>query len=307
MCAAFPDLGRGALRRVVDLLERRTMLERSDRPRESERRLAAWASWNPAAGFFHFSNKDVAFTAEPLDGSREPKAPPDTKHVRGAAHVALPPPRVDGDLPRTLLARRTWRRFARRPLALADLSTLLALTFRIERRTVPGGGGVVLRTSPSPGARHALEAYVLALGVEGLPRGLYHYAADRHRLERLARGATRQRVTDYLPTQDWYRDAGALVLFTAVFPRVWWCYDYPRAYRAVLMEAGHFCQTFLLAATWLGLAPFCSMALADSRIERDLGIDGVTESVLYAAGVGTRPAGVDWAPTPGAKRGRMSW
>ena len=78
---------------------------------------------------------------------------------------------------------------------------------------------------------------------------------------------------------------------TAVFPRVLWRYDYPRAYRAVLIEAGHLCQTFLLTATWLGLAPFCSMALADSRIERDLGVDGVTESVLYAAGVGTRPPG----------------
>ena len=45
----------------------------------------------------------------------------------------------------------------------------------------------------------------------------------------------------------------------------------------------------LRLATWLGLAPFETMALADSRIERDLGIDGVSESVLYAAGVGTRP------------------
>ena len=35
--------------------------------------------------------------------------------------------------------------------------------------------------------------------------------------------------------------------------------------------------------------PFETMALADSRIERDLKIDGVTEAVLYAAGVGTRP------------------
>jgi hypothetical protein len=34
------------------------------------------------------------------------------------------------------------------------------------------------------------------------------------------------------------------------------------------------------------------MALADSRIEQDLGLDGVSESVLYAAGVGTRPSGV---------------
>jgi hypothetical protein len=69
-----------------------------------------------------------------------------------------------------------------------------------------------------------------------------------------------------------------------------WKYSYARAYRAAFIEAGHLCQTFCLVATWLGLAPFCSMALADSRIERDLGLDGVSESVLYCAGVGTRPA-----------------
>jgi hypothetical protein len=32
------------------------------------------------------------------------------------------------------------------------------------------------------------------------------------------------------------------------------------------------------------------MAVADSLIEHDLGIDGVSESALYLAGVGTRPA-----------------
>ncbi len=59
-----------------------------------------------------------------------------------------------------------------------------------------------------------------------------------------------------------------------------------RSYRTVLLDAGHLCQTFCLTATWLGLAPFCTMALADSLIERDIDVDGITESVLYAAGVG---------------------
>ena len=38
------------------------------------------------------------------------------------------------------------------------------------------------------------------------------------------------------------------------------------------------------------------MALADSVIEQDLGIDGISESVLYAAGVGRPPRGTTWAP-----------
>jgi hypothetical protein len=36
----------------------------------------------------------------------------------------------------------------------------------------------------------------------------------------------------------------------------------------------------------MGLAPFCTAALKDSMIEKDLGIDGISESVLYVAGVG---------------------
>jgi nitroreductase len=83
-----------------------------------------------------------------------------------------------------------------------------------------------------------------------------------------------------------------------VFERTEWKYPFPRAYRTILLEAGHFAQTFCLLATSLGLAPFCTAALADSVIERDLRVDGVSESVIYACGVGTRPPGVKWAPWP---------
>lgn len=292
------------LARAIRSLERRDLLQReravSPRPAAG---LSGWKNWNPAAGFFHFSTKDVRFVEALADGGPGgARAPSAVKRFPGAPRMVLPRPDEQGDFPRVLEGRRTWRRFSRGSLSLPSLATLLGLTFRLRRRApARGDDRITLRTSPSPGARHALEAYVLALRVKGLSRGLYHYAADRHQLERLTSTATRKQLLGYLPTQYWYGDAAALVLITAVFPRVWWRYDYPRAYRAVLIEAGHFCQTFLLTATWLGLAPFCSMALADTRIEEDLGIDGVTESVLYAAGVGVRPPGVDWAPTPAPK------
>jgi SagB-type dehydrogenase family enzyme len=132
--------------------------------------------------------------------------------------------------------------------------------------------------------------------VEATPPGLYYYDPEKHRLERLSRGGA-SRIRSYLPGQPWYREASVLVLMTAVFARTQWLYPNPRSYRAVLLEAGHLCQTFCLAATWLGLAPFETAALADSLIEKDLGIDGVRESVLYAAGVGPRPKGISWAPS----------
>jgi len=67
-----------------------------------------------------------------------------------------------------------------------------------------------------------------------------------------------------------------------------WRYHFSRAYRVVLLEAGHFCQTFCLVATWLGLAPFCTAALVDEKLEEVLGLDGASETVLYAAGIGQK-------------------
>jgi SagB-type dehydrogenase family enzyme len=305
LSAHFSDFTPSSLRTVVSTLERHTLLQRSDRPVDvREAMMAAWAPWNPAAGFFHFSTKDVRYAADDdevdralLKKSKRTPMPASIKRYPGARHYSLPAVIHKGEFPNVLLARRTWRDFSRRAISLADLSTMLGLTWRVQNwLDLSGLGRVPLKTSPSGGARHPVEVYVLASRVNGLPRGLYHYAGDRHRLELLRAGASARQIVRYLPTQWWFGGAAALMLMTAVFPRTQWKYGFPRAYRVVLADAGHLCQTFCLTATWLGLAPFCTMALADSRIEADLGLDGITESVLYAAGVGVRPTGVDSPP-----------
>ncbi len=311
LCQALPRSPRQSLRRLVDALVRLTFLQRSDEPPHPvEAALTTWRGWNPAAAFFHCSTKDVKYSTDLELSSRRMRAlarrepmPPAIKRYRAAPRIGLPAPSLDAEFPRVLLARRTWRQFSNRPASLQAFGTVLGLTFRVQRWVeLSGIGKVALKTSPSGGARHPIECYVLALRVEGLPRGLYHYRADRHELERLSTGATARRVTTYLPGQEWYRGASALVLLTAVFARTQWRYPFARAYRVVLAEAGHLCQTFCLTACWLGLAPFCTMALDDSAIERDLGVDGVAESVIYVAGFGVRPEGIDWAPWPSRTR-----
>jgi SagB-type dehydrogenase family enzyme len=212
--------------------------------------------------------------------------------------VNLPTVRAPGAFYRVLLARRTWRKFGRRPLAAAELSVLMHLTFGAQKVMDLGAAGrAMLRTSPSAGARNPLEAYLVVRDVSGVRPGVYHYDPVNHRLIRLRKGSSAL-IERHLPGQPWYGEASAVVLMTAVFERTEWKYPFARAYRSVLLEAGHFGQTFCLVATALGLAPFCTLALADSLIERDLGLDGVSESVVYACGVGTRPPGIDWAPWP---------
>ncbi|MFY9802102.1 MAG: SagB family peptide dehydrogenase [Candidatus Acidiferrales bacterium] len=299
----LPRYSPSSLRAAIAQLVRHSLLQRSDRKKHpTEHAMAAWTHWNPAAGFFHFTGRDLPFTADLVRTGhymeeliQDHAMPVPVMRYPRAAQTRLLPARESGEFPRVLTARRTWRRFARGKLSFADLSTLLGLTFGVrEWADVPPLGRFAVKTSPSGGALHPIEAYLVARDVEGISPGIYHYDASRHRLELLRRGITRDRMSGYMCGQRWFADACALVVMTAVFTRTQWKYRYPRAYRVVLAETGHLCQTFCLTATWLGLAPFCTMALADSKIDRDLGIDGVTEGALYVAGVGQMPPGVDW-------------
>jgi SagB-type dehydrogenase family enzyme len=280
--------------------------EGSGRDREDAKLQLAWAPWLPAAGFFHFSSKDLHYLADLSESrrmlqerARYKPAPPVVKRYSHGTGVQLPTPRMQGEFPQVLLARRTWREFSRKPLDLSDVSTLLWLTCGVQHwvRLPEPIGQVALKTSPSGGARHPLEAYVAALRVRGLAPGLYHYSPDAHCLELLRKGCTAQQFGNYLAGQWWFGAAGAIMFMTAVFARNQWKYPDSAAYRTVILDAGHLCQTFCLTATWLGLAPFCTMAMADSKVERALGVDGIAESVVYAAGVGTKPQ-KDWAPWP---------
>ena len=289
---------------VISRLWTLTLLERSDRPADP-RALAMekLRPWNPQFGFFHATTKDVRFVAKAAIARRArssatPPPPPTVKRYRDAPVVNLRPPDDKEPFAQLLRSRRTWRRYSPVPVALDELGTLLGLSAGVQQWVLGGELTIPLKTSPSGGARHAIECYVVAREVRGLRNGVYHYAPDRHALSRIGRKVPLPRMRAYVPGSEYFANASAMVFFTAVFERIAWRYPFARAYRAALIEAGHVCQTFLLTATRLGLAPFSVMALADSLIEQDLGIDGISESVLYAAGVGRPPRGAKWAPLP---------
>src|SRR5207247_4495769 len=142
---------------------------------------------------------------------------------------------------------RTWRGFGSTPVGLEALAQLLDLTWGVRFWGEAGDNDrVAFKTSPSGGARHPIEAYVMVLRVRGLPRGLYHYVADAKELELIRKGATVRQLETYLSGQWFYRPAAAVVFMTAVVARELWRYPNARSYRTVLFEAGHLCQTFCL-------------------------------------------------------------
>jgi SagB-type dehydrogenase family enzyme len=289
------EFSRSSVRRAVRELVEHTLLveERSAIARLDEQVADTWRRWLPH-GSFHFATKDAPF-ADARQWKRLAKAirasspqPPLAKSYPNRPAKMLPPARTGSDeFLHVLLARKTHREFSGESLPLESLATLLRYTWgSTGTLESPNFGTLFHKTSPSGGARHPAEVYVAALDVDGLAPGLYHYNHVDHTLEQLRTGNLRDEVLRNTLGQEHVGNACAVCFMTAVFPRSSYKYHTARAYRVVTLDTGHVAQTFCLVATWLGLAPFTTAAVADTAIERALGIDGVSESVLYVAGVG---------------------
>ena len=294
----FPQAPVAAIRAAIRDLTRHGLIAPASGNGRPSHALDSWSHWAPLASAYHFTTKDPAIPhgeqhqqiEDSLALVPEP-AVADAPRTRSGA-VRLPSGRSHDLFTQTLLDRRTWRVFGRKAISLARLAELLQLSVGVQRwGKTPQGDPVAFKTSPSAGARQPIVAYVAVRRVQGLGAGLYRYSASGHSLERIAAGMTSRRLEAYVGRQWWFGSASAIVFLAGRIGHVAGRYDHPRAYRFLLLEAGHVCQTFCLTATWMGLAPFCTAALADSRIERDFGMSGIDEIVLYAAGVGTRPEG----------------
>lgn len=255
----------------------------------------AWRHSFPAA-YYHFATRDVSYLTDPVETAarlakrvREEAQPCLFKEYEKATRRPLP---IDLRTERTSLRKALWRRrtvrdFTAGAVSLRDLGSLLRGTWG-QTGWIDGGelGPLLLKTSPSAGARHPIECYVLAWGVTGLHPGLYHFNVRRSALERLCTGDFRETAVEIAAGQDWIRSAAFLCVMTAIADRVFWKYQSADAYRLFFLDAGHLGQTFSLLATAAGLGPFTTAALKESAIERFLGIDGVREFPVYLCGAG---------------------
>jgi SagB-type dehydrogenase family enzyme len=251
--------------------------------------------WPHAARYFHFTTREVdySFDFEKQRRFFEEKAlrdPPPScfKEPRaGDRGVQLAPFSADDPFFALLDRRRTCRSFAQRALSFTALSQLVTATWGVQRYyNASVLDRRVIKRSPSGGARHPIEAYVVAVDIEGVVPAVYHYDARDDTLRYVAALPDRDERIALFGGQWWVKDAPALFFMTAALPRSMWKYDFARAYRVVLLDAGHVGQTFHLAGTALGLGVFTTAALADPRIERLLAIDGISETILYAAAAG---------------------
>ncbi len=194
-------------------------------------------------------------------------------------NVMLPPGRdgLDAPLGGAISARRSVRRFAPAPLALAEVASLLWAAAGV---TSTDGR----RAAPSAGATFPLETYLVAGDVTGLGPGVYRYLPAEHALTPVAGGDRRGALRDAALRQECVGRAPTVVVLAAVEARTGARYG-ERAGRYVAMEAGHAAQNLHLAAAALGLGSVAVGAFDDGAVATALGLPA-DHAPLYLLPVG---------------------
>ena len=261
--------------------------------------------WKPLSALAHaFSrwsdagvDEDVRITRHRTltDLIREYGPPPPHMIARATSEdrLPLPPPRRTSQ--DELLSRRaTCRNFdAKTALDRQRFGDVLKRVVGcIAEVEILPGVNALKKGNPSGGSLHPLEAYLVVQRVEGVTPGLYHYHVGDHALECLATpepARLSELAMRCVAGQDFFAVAHALLIIAARFRRTFWKYrNHPKAYRAIVLEAGNVSQNLYLAATELGLGAFVTAAINEIDIERAFGLDPLEEGPLAVCGFGLR-------------------
>lgn len=149
--------------------------------------------------------------------------------------------------------RRSCRHFSGRALSLSDLGLVLCATS--AEQDADRKNGISYRPTPSGGARHPLEIYVLSRNVQSLDEGVYRFVPGSPGLEPLKAPDDR---FDLIFRQAIFATGGEspgpplLLLITAVFGRTMWKYE-GMGLATIFKDVGCLFHSLYLACTAVGL------------------------------------------------------
>lgn len=181
--------------------------------------------------------------------------------------------------------RSTLRKYTQTALSLEELSYLLWITQGVKSIS---DRPATLRNVPSAGSRHAFETYLLINRVGVLSPGLYRYSALKHIIyaHNMTAGINEQ-LTTACKEQSHVRTSAVTFFWVADMDRMVWRYS-ERAYRYVLLDAGHVCQNLYLAAESIHCGVCALAAYDDDLLNAALDLDDEKDVTIYVATLGKR-------------------
>jgi len=179
--------------------------------------------------------------------------------------------------------RQSRRSYTTDAIKLEELSFLLWATqgLREQKSAVRN-----YRTVPSAGCRHALETYIAAFRVEGIPKAIYRYLPMSHQLVEVVKHENLEGLLiKAVLGQSFAGKSAVTFIWTTIPARMEWRYG-RASYKVIALDAGHVGQNLYLACEAIG-AGTCAIAAYDQEfVDSVLGIDGVEEFTIYMAPVG---------------------
>lgn len=180
--------------------------------------------------------------------------------------IALPAPGPAArDLYTVIVQRRSQRRFRDAPLALGDLSSILADVRQPAQLSA------------------AVEVHIVVNRVDGLPPGVYRYGPG-HALRQLRAGRFGGQAQSAALSQEVIGDAAAVLILSAGRDRI--LAHGPRGYRHALIEAGLMGERWLLSAVARGLGACPVGAFYDDEAAALIGAEPRSHWVLHFAALG---------------------
>ena len=189
------------------------------------------------------------------------------------------------DLTQLIEQRESLRHYSEDAVTLEELAYLLWGTQGIKGMV---NDLITKRTVPSAGSRHPFETYLLINRVDGLQPGLYRYLALEHQLAHLdAPADINERLTEACLKQSHVRTSAVTFIWVAIPQRSVWRYR-ERAYRYMLLDAGHVCQNLYLLAEAITCGVCAIAAYDDDLVNQALDLDGEEQFAIYLASLGRR-------------------
>ena len=197
--------------------------------------------------------------------------------------IKLPNPELlKGDIQNIILNRKSRRNFDKsKSISPEKLSAILYYTAGIRPNEQ-----IYFRMTPSAGALHPLNTYVLINRVDSVPNGIYLYIPSKHGIAPInTEPNVSEALTESSLRQEMVRKSNITIIWTAEIYRAYYKYM-NRAYRYIYLDAGHACQNVYLVSEALGLGCCAIAALEDEAVSEILKIDGKTEFPIYIIAIG---------------------
>ena len=288
-----------AVAAILPLLADAGLLAPGSPESDGEHDAAAQAQWAVPDLWLHSRSRgpllNAAYGGAYPMASRFPPLPARAEPDNTDQGIALAVPAAISDLPlsEALERRRSTREHDdSAPVTVDQLGELLYRTTRLRSTFVTAGGQEAAdRPYPSGGAAHELEIYPLVTNCAGLEPGLWHYRADEHRLQLVARpGPVLARMTATSRAACVMSgDPQVVLVIAARFGRVMWKYE-AVAYSLILKHVGVYMQTVYLVATAMGLA-VCGVGGGDAAdFATATGLDFYAQGSVGEIVLGSRPA-----------------